>query len=224
MKHTLRNEAPTAVLRRWQFRSRLLKQFTRGLLSAFLRRWHGGAFRVIYWDGAEEQVGDGEPRFCLRVHDPRVFWAVLRAIDVGFGEAYMDRRVEVDDLDAVLELALAQEEIALPQLPRLRPRRERTSIRRQYREVQHHYDRGTPFSPSGWTSRAPIPAPTSRARTPASRKPSRPRGGTSCGSCSFSPGRRSSISGAAGAPCSSTRRGSTVSALTGSLSASSSIR
>jgi cyclopropane-fatty-acyl-phospholipid synthase len=120
-----------------------------------LTHLRGGVFRVIYWDGTEEWFGVGEgqptldrdagPRFCLRIHDPGVAWAVLRAVDLGFGEAYMDGRIEVDDLDALLEMAASQEAIPIPQFLRFPARPGRPSIRRQYRDVQHHYDRGNAF-------------------------------------------------------------------------------
>jgi cyclopropane-fatty-acyl-phospholipid synthase len=115
------------------------------VLRAFLRRWEGGSFRVAYWDGTQEQFGSAPPRFCLRIHDPGVVWAMLSAVDLGFGEAYMDGRVEIDHLDALLELAVSQPTVNMPQLVRFLPRPDFNSIRREYRNVQHHYDLGDEF-------------------------------------------------------------------------------
>jgi cyclopropane-fatty-acyl-phospholipid synthase len=115
------------------------------VLQALLRRLRGGAFRVVYWDGTGEQFGSGPRRFCLRTHDPAVVRAVLRAVDLGFGEAYVDGRIAVDDLDALLKLAVAQEATSAPEFLRLLPRPDRNSTRRVYRNVQHHYDLGGDF-------------------------------------------------------------------------------
>jgi cyclopropane-fatty-acyl-phospholipid synthase len=144
MKHALLGKV-APVSRGGQPGRRALGWVTRRLLAALMSHLPGGAFRVIDWDGTEEQFGEGPPRFCLRIDDPGVVWAILRAVDLGFGEAYMDGRVEVDDLDALLEAAMSPSAIPTPQFPRVRLRLNRPSIRRQYHDVQQHYDRGNAF-------------------------------------------------------------------------------
>src|ERR1051326_2261602 len=80
-----------AVPRAWaSVHPSILERVPRGLLRVFLRRLHGGAFRVVYWDGREDQFGLGAPRFRLRINDPGVVWAMLGAVDLGFGEAFME--------------------------------------------------------------------------------------------------------------------------------------
>jgi cyclopropane-fatty-acyl-phospholipid synthase len=120
-------------------------------------------FQIEFWDGTDLPATNGEgPTFHLR--SPAAVAHALRAPgQLGLGRAYVSGDLEVDDLDAVLELlngwrppALdrpAQARIAAaaaracgpmlpPRIPRaeLRPRGARHSRRRDARAVRHHYD------------------------------------------------------------------------------------
>jgi cyclopropane-fatty-acyl-phospholipid synthase len=132
--------------RRWApSHPRASDRVTKAVLGSLLRRWQGGGFRIIYWDGTEERFGSGAPRFCLQIHGPHLVWRMLGAVDLGFGEGYMEGRVEVDDLDALLELAMSQQGIITPQFLRFLPHLDHHSIGRQYQDVQRHYDLGNDF-------------------------------------------------------------------------------
>jgi cyclopropane-fatty-acyl-phospholipid synthase len=126
-------------------------------------------FRVELWDGSElpSTNGDGGPTFRLR--SPLALGHLLRAPgQLGLGRAYVSGEIEVDDLDAALDLldgwkappldTRAKAEIAtgavragaLRRLPRppeveLRPRGRRHSIARDRRAVRHHYDVSNEF-------------------------------------------------------------------------------
>jgi len=136
--------------------------------TAPLRRELGRAFPdrpfgVELWDGSRVSSTNGEgPTFRLR--SPAALAHALRAPgQLGLGRAYVSGDLEVDDLDAVLELldrwqppapdlaararlALAAGRACGPMLPpripaaELRPRGGRHSIRRDARAVRHHYD------------------------------------------------------------------------------------
>jgi cyclopropane-fatty-acyl-phospholipid synthase len=126
-------------------------------------------FQVQLWDGTElpSTNGNGGPTF--RVRSPRALGHVLRAPgQLGLGRAYVSGEIEVDDMDATLELldgyqvppldaagkarlALAAVRAgALRSLPRppaaeLRPRGRRHSRERDRRAVTHHYDVSNEF-------------------------------------------------------------------------------
>jgi Mycolic acid cyclopropane synthetase len=111
--------------------------------------------------------GAGGPTF--RVRSPRALGHLLRAPgQLGLGRAYVSGDIEVDDLDAALELldgytvppldarakarlaAAAVRAGALRSVPRapaaeLRPRGRRHSPERDRRAVAHHYDVSTEF-------------------------------------------------------------------------------
>jgi cyclopropane-fatty-acyl-phospholipid synthase len=126
-------------------------------------------FRVELWDGSElpPTNGAGGPTFSVR--SPRALGHVLRAPgQLGLGRAYVSGELEVDDMDAVIELldtygpppldargkarlaAAAVRAGALRSLPRapaaeLRPRGRRHSRGRDRRAVTHHYDVSNDF-------------------------------------------------------------------------------
>jgi cyclopropane-fatty-acyl-phospholipid synthase len=120
-------------------------------------------FTVEFWDGTElPSTNGGGPRFSVR--SPAAFAHALRAPgQLGLGRAYVSGELEVDDVDAVLDLldswqppaldraararlALAAARatgLRLPPRPpqaELQPRGKRHSRERDARAVRHHYD------------------------------------------------------------------------------------
>jgi len=118
---------------------------------------------VEFWDGTElPSTNGGGPRFSVR--SPAAFAHALRAPgQLGLGRAYVSGELEVDDMDAVLDLLdswqppaldrAARARLALaaarasglrlpPRPPKaeLQPRGKRHSRERDARAVRHHYD------------------------------------------------------------------------------------
>jgi cyclopropane-fatty-acyl-phospholipid synthase len=126
-------------------------------------------FRVELWDGSTLPPTNGADGPTFRVRSPRALGHLLRAPgQLGLGRAYVSGDIEVDDLDAVLELldgytvppldgrgkarlaAAAVRAGALRSVPRapaaeLRPRGRRHGRERDRRAVSHHYDVSNEF-------------------------------------------------------------------------------
>jgi cyclopropane-fatty-acyl-phospholipid synthase len=124
-------------------------------------------FRIELWDGSALPSSGGGPTFTLR--SPQALGHVLRAPgQLGVGRAYVSGALDVDSVDAALELLdgwkappidrRAQARIAaaairagalraVPRVPdaELRPRGRRHSITRDRRSVRHHYDVSNEF-------------------------------------------------------------------------------
>ena len=125
-------------------------------------------FAVDFWDGSRlPSTNGGGPVF--RVRSPAALGHALRAPgQLGIGRAYVSGEIEVDDLDAVIELldswqppsldraerarlALAAVRAAGLQRPpqpptaELRPQGQRHSPERDARAVRHHYNLPTEF-------------------------------------------------------------------------------
>lgn len=66
------------------------------LLDKFLGQIKFGALEVIDWDQQKHVYGTGPIQSTLRIHDPKVIDQLLRNASLGFGEAYMDGRLEID--------------------------------------------------------------------------------------------------------------------------------
>ncbi len=126
-------------------------------------------FTVALWDGSALAPTNGHGGPTFRVRSPRAFGHVLRAPgQLGLGRAYVSGEIEVDDMDAALDLldgyhvppldprgklrlaAAAVRAGALRSIPRvptaeLRPRGRRHSRARDQRAVAYHYDVSNEF-------------------------------------------------------------------------------
>ena len=124
-------------------------------------------FSVRLWDGTGLESANGGPTFTVR--SPQALGHILRAPgQLGVGRAYVTGALDVDSVDAALELldewkpppvdarararlaAAAVRAGALRSVPRvpdaeLRPRGRRHSITRDRRSVRHHYDVSNEF-------------------------------------------------------------------------------
>jgi cyclopropane-fatty-acyl-phospholipid synthase len=125
-------------------------------------------FSVEFWDGTRlAATGDGGPTFYVR--SPRAAaHALLAPGQLGLGRAYVSGEIEVDDMDAVIELLdgwrppaldgaakralllAAARAAGLQRPPRrpaaeLRPSGRRHSKERDARAVRHHYDVSNEF-------------------------------------------------------------------------------
>jgi cyclopropane-fatty-acyl-phospholipid synthase len=124
-------------------------------------------FTVRLWDGTALESPNGGPTFTVR--SPQALGHILRAPgQLGVGRAYVTGALDVDSVDAALQLldewkpppvdarararlaAAAVRAGALRSVPRvpdaeLRPRGRRHSITRDRRSVRHHYDVSNEF-------------------------------------------------------------------------------
>jgi cyclopropane-fatty-acyl-phospholipid synthase len=121
-------------------------------------------FTIEFWDGATLPPTNGVAGPTFQVRSPQALAHALRAPgQLGIGRAYVSGTLDVDDLDATLELldgwkppaldarakarlaAAALRSAGLVMPPRapaaeLRPRGRRHSVLRDRRAVRHHYD------------------------------------------------------------------------------------
>jgi cyclopropane-fatty-acyl-phospholipid synthase len=117
------------------------------IVDAILRRITRGGILVVYWDGDKRAYGPAEPYFTLTLHSPSAVRAMLRNVLLGFGESYMDGRIEIDGpLDDVGRL-FTENQAALGMLGLTRPasRIPRNSRGQQRKQIKHHYDLGNDF-------------------------------------------------------------------------------
>jgi cyclopropane-fatty-acyl-phospholipid synthase len=125
-------------------------------------------FSIRWWDGeTTAATRDGGPTFTVR--SPQALGHALRAPgQLGLGRAYVSGEIDVDDMDAVIELLATWKPPAIdgaakrrliaagvraygltkpprPPQAELRPSGRRHSIERDARSVRHHYDVGNDF-------------------------------------------------------------------------------
>ncbi len=121
-------------------------------------------FEIAFWDGSTLAPTNGASQTTFRVTSPTALAHALRAPgQLGIGRAYVSGALDVDDLDATLELLDSWQPPALdakqkarlaaaavrstglvappkPPAAELRPRGRRHSILRDKAAVRHHYD------------------------------------------------------------------------------------
>ncbi|MCZ4492261.1 MAG: cyclopropane-fatty-acyl-phospholipid synthase [Baekduia sp.] len=121
-------------------------------------------FEISFWDGSTLPPTNGASATTFRVKSPQALAHALRAPgQLGIGRAYVSGALDVDDLDATLELldawrppsldtrakarlaaaAVRSTGFVLPPKPpaaELRPRGRRHSVLRDRAAVRHHYD------------------------------------------------------------------------------------
>ena len=110
------------------------------------------SFRLRLWDGSERSYGQGDESFVLTVGSEDALADILTRGSLGFGEAYMDGRVDVEgDLQAVVRFAFHPAVRELHLRPRDKAKilamyaRHRNSMKKARENIQHHYDLGNDF-------------------------------------------------------------------------------
>lgn len=74
--------------------------------NRYLSRIKNGTLHVSFWDGKKRTFGSGEPQMHMEIHSPHFFRRVGLHGDIGFGEAYMHKEWDAEDLTGVVRLFL----------------------------------------------------------------------------------------------------------------------
>lgn len=103
--------------------------------------------KVNYWDGKSAVYGDGDPEVTITFHEPISIKAITTNASVALGEAYMDKKIEIDG--SIQKLICSAYESAdsfmrNPHLRRLIPKQSHTE-KASKADVQSHYDVGNDF-------------------------------------------------------------------------------
>lgn len=122
------------------------------VLHNLLDQIRGGSFAVKYKNGETQLYGSEEPQFTICINDENVLDLIGGDMLMSFGEAYMDRRLDVEgDLADLMSLALRS---GLIQVNResngfadkaIRAAGKLRSLRQEKENIAHHYDLGNDF-------------------------------------------------------------------------------
>ncbi|HWZ65225.1 MAG TPA: cyclopropane-fatty-acyl-phospholipid synthase family protein [Patescibacteria group bacterium] len=118
----------------------------KAILEQVFTRAKFGSFAVDYWGELKKYGGNDKPIFTLTLYDPDVASAIVKQSDIGFGEAYMDKRLEVDNLDEFLKFTNLNNARLQEWLGKNMGYRFARNIRKkQDSQIQSHYDLGNDF-------------------------------------------------------------------------------
>ncbi|MDD4169279.1 MAG: cyclopropane-fatty-acyl-phospholipid synthase [Desulfotomaculaceae bacterium] len=111
-----------------------------------------GAFAITYWDGTTEQYGSGTPTCRLEFHQKIPFVELIKDPVLAFGEAYMDRTIEIHgDMDEIIKIIDSNQDSfkqsqRSPALSKtIYDRLRLTPLRKSQADVSYHYDLGNDF-------------------------------------------------------------------------------
>lgn len=103
--------------------------------------------RIIFWDGSSVVYGDGEPEITIKFNEKIPIKDVTRNASLALGEAYMDKRIEIDGSIQKLMMAAyssAESFMRNSKLRRFMPKQNHSEKESQ-QDIQHHYDVGNDF-------------------------------------------------------------------------------
>lgn len=122
------------------------------VLHKFFNKVKNYSFSIDYWDGSSENYGQGDPAFKVIFKDKISGVKILKDPSLALGEAYMDGIIDFEgNLQQIVETAY---KINIPffekkKVDGLRKRftsgNESTSLIKQRKDIQHHYDLGNDF-------------------------------------------------------------------------------
>ncbi len=103
--------------------------------------------RIVFWDGSSVVYGDGEPEITIKFNEKIPIKDVTRNASLALGEAYMDKRIEIDGSIQKLMMAAyssAESFMRNSKLRRFMPKQNHSEKESQ-QDIQHHYDVGNDF-------------------------------------------------------------------------------
>lgn len=122
------------------------------LLDEMFSRLPEGAITVNYWDGTNKQYGQGTSNYTLKITKPLAASRVVKDPALELGEAYMNGVIDVEgDLSEVIKWAFLNQNIIFSSpsgklaLKVLSKVNRSTSLVKQKKDVQFHYDLGNDF-------------------------------------------------------------------------------
>lgn len=121
-----------------------LEQIT---IKHFLTSLEGIQFTAKLWNGEVIQVGKGTPQFEIKINEPISIAHLMRSTSLELGEAYMDRRIEIEgDLFEAMEALMSQLckfKTTYGLLPKIYQKS--SDLVHEKKNIEHHYDLGNDF-------------------------------------------------------------------------------
>ncbi|MBU3182836.1 cyclopropane-fatty-acyl-phospholipid synthase family protein [Clostridium psychrophilum] len=105
-------------------------------------------FKLRFWDGSVEELGDGESKFEIILNEPIPKSDIINDPFITLGEAYMTKKLEVEgNVQLVIESLYTNKESFLSNSEKYEKliKKVKSSIKRSKDNIQFHYDIGNDF-------------------------------------------------------------------------------
>ena len=126
----------------------LTKTIDKVLIKTFLKNISDQTFTLVFWDGETHEIGEGESKFKIIIHNFPGKKELFADPSTALGEAYMTGDIElVGNLQEIMESIIRNKNSFLHQskllamLGKYRP----IGKRKSERDIAHHYDIGNDF-------------------------------------------------------------------------------
>ncbi|WP_367341545.1 class I SAM-dependent methyltransferase [Limosilactobacillus sp.] len=116
-------------------------------LKSILKHSFNIPVRVVFWDGSSVDYGEGQPEVTIRFNEKISIRDITKNASIALGEAYMDKRIEVDgSLQKLITSAYenAGSFMRNSKLRRILPKQGHSEKESQ-EDIQSHYDVGNDF-------------------------------------------------------------------------------
>lgn len=116
-------------------------------LKSILKHSFNIPVRVVFWDGSSVDYGKGDPEVTIRFNEKIAIRDITKNASIALGEAYMDKRIEVDgSLQKLITSAYenAGSFMSNSKLRRILPKQGH-SEKESEEDIQSHYDVGNDF-------------------------------------------------------------------------------
>jgi cyclopropane-fatty-acyl-phospholipid synthase len=121
---------------------------TKAVFERVLHRITSGAIAIDYWGAERKTYGVGKPYVTVVLKDQKTLTEILRKGDMGFGEAYMDGRVQLEHGSMLDFLRFYNENrtfLTSKLGKRLVYHRNNNAKKNQLEQIHTHYDLGNDF-------------------------------------------------------------------------------
>lgn len=113
-----------------------------------LTRLSKGSLVVDYWGKQTKKYGKGKPYTTLTIKDQKVLNSIVRKRELGFGEAYMDDKINVPDDELINMVRITDENFSLFHNSfgkHMSYRYQFNNKNNHQKQIQSHYDLGNDF-------------------------------------------------------------------------------
>ncbi|WP_281419369.1 class I SAM-dependent methyltransferase [Clostridium psychrophilum] len=116
--------------------------------KTLLKNMFSDPFKLRFWDGSVEELGDGESKFEIILNEPIPKSDIINDPFITLGEAYMTKKLEVEgNVQLVIESLYTNKESFLSNSEKYEKliKKVKSSIKRSKDNIQFHYDIGNDF-------------------------------------------------------------------------------
>lgn len=104
--------------------------------------------KITFWDGSSKQYNDGEPKINIKFNEKIPIKDITHNASLALGEAYMDKKLEIDGSIEDLIIAAYQDKSSFfynSKLKKFLPKNKKHSEADNKEYIQDHYDIGNDF-------------------------------------------------------------------------------